>query len=290
MSQIEQNRSHEASVLHVDQSATENPDNELANKMTGGRHRKYGRFVLAALSSIPWVGGVISAVASFTAEKDQEGINEMQKVWLTGHEQKIRELADTFTEVFDRLDGFGEEINERIQSPEYLALVKSAFRSWDEADTNEKKEMLKKLITNAGASKLCNDDLIRLFINWINQYHETHFKVVREIYRSPRITREQLWIRIHGQRVREDSAEADLFRYLIRDLSVGGVIRQEREVNAAGQFLRKSQSGYSRDHSGNTMESAFENTKPYVLTELGKQFLHYVMDDVVRQIGGRSSV
>jgi hypothetical protein len=37
---------------------------------------------------------------------------------------------------------------------------------------------------------------------------------------------------------------------------------------------------------GGVMESAFEDTKPYVLTELGKQFVHYVMEDVVPQIGG----
>ena len=33
------------------------------------------------------------------------------------------------------------------------------------------------------------------------------------------------------------------------------------------------------------MESSFEPTKPYVLTELGRQFVHYVMEDVVPQIG-----
>lgn len=37
------------------------------------------------------------------------------------------------------------------------------------------------------------------------------------------------------------------------------------------------------------MESAFENTKPYVLTELGKKFVHYVMEEVVLQIGGPSN-
>jgi hypothetical protein len=37
------------------------------------------------------------------------------------------------------------------------------------------------------------------------------------------------------------------------------------------------------------MESAFEDTKPYVLTELGKKFIHYVMEDVVPQIGTTSS-
>jgi hypothetical protein len=32
------------------------------------------------------------------------------------------------------------------------------------------------------------------------------------------------------------------------------------------------------------MESAFEDTKQYVLTELGKQFVHYTMSDVVSRI------
>ena len=34
------------------------------------------------------------------------------------------------------------------------------------------------------------------------------------------------------------------------------------------------------------METPFEETKPYVLTELGKQFIHYVMEDVAPQLGG----
>jgi hypothetical protein len=32
------------------------------------------------------------------------------------------------------------------------------------------------------------------------------------------------------------------------------------------------------------MESAFEDSKPYVLTELGKQFVHYTMNEVVTRI------
>jgi hypothetical protein len=148
--------------------------------------------------------------------------------------------------------------------------------------------MLKKLITNASAIALCPDDLIRLFISWIDQYHESHFMVIREIYKDPGITRAAIWDRIHGERVREDSAEADLFKYLIRDLSTGGVVRQERETNAYGQFMQRSAPKRSRSAHGNaqarTMESAFEDTKPYVLTELGKQFVHYVMEDVVPQV------
>jgi len=154
-----------------------------------------------------------------------------------------------------------------------------------EADTEDKRQMFQKLITNAGATKLCPDDLVRLFLHWIEEYHETHFLVIKEIYRNPNTTRGQIWDRIHGPRLREDSSEADLFRYLIRDLSTGGVIRQARETDMDGHFLKKDPRGLSRHTSGRIMESAFEDTKPYVLTELGKKFVHYVMDDVVPQIG-----
>jgi len=256
----------------------------LVQKLSSGKYKKYARFVVAALSAIPWIGSLIGAAASLSAEQDQEGINELHRLWLEEHRTKVSELGATLGDIFTRLDGFGEEVQERIESPEYLALVQTCFRSWDQSDTQDKKQMLKKLITNAGAIKLCPDDLIRLFMKWIDQYHEAHFAVIKEVYRHPGVTRGQIWDSIHGQRPREDSAEADLFRYLIRELSTGGVIRQARETDALGRFYRKERSG-PRSGGSDVMESSFEDTKPYVLTELGKQFVHYVMEDVVSQLG-----
>jgi hypothetical protein len=52
----------------------------------------------------------------------------------------------------------------------------------------------------------------------------------------------------------------------------------------SGHFLKRDTRGQSHQSSGRFMESAFEDTKPYVLTELGKKFVHYVMEDVVPQI------
>jgi len=256
------------------------------DRLAGGRGRKYMRFIMAALGSIPWVGGVIAATASLGAERDQEKITDLQKLWLEEHKEKVRELGATLNDIFERLDSMGPEIQDRIESAEYLALVKKSFRSWDEADTQDKKQMLKKLIANAGAKNLCPDDLIRLFINWIDLYHEAHFLVIKQIYKRPAITRAEIWDSINPSRPRDDSSEADLFRYLIRDLSTGGVIRQERETDTDGRFLKRDTRGRPQSASGRTMESAFEDTKPYVLTELGKQFVHYVMEDVVPVIGG----
>ena len=175
------------------------------------------------------------------------------------------------------------QIEERIQSDDYLLLVRKAFRTWDEADTEEKRKYIKNVVANSAGTRLCSDDVIRLFIDWLNLYHEAHFAVIREIYKNPEITRFEIWDSIYGELPREDSAEADLYRLLIRDLSMGGVIRQERATNQHGQFLRKKMPKRKGPVS-TTMESAFEETKPYVLTGLGQQFVHYTMNEVVKRI------
>jgi hypothetical protein len=86
-----------------------------------------------------------------------------------------------------------------------------------------------------------------LFMNWIDQYHESDFAVIKEIYRHPGVKRGQIWDQIHGTRPREDSADADLFKYLIRELSTGGVIRQARETDHLGRFYKKKKD-QGRDH------------------------------------------
>ncbi len=43
----------------------------LRKLLDGGKYKKYGRFVFAALSSIPWIGGLIGASAAMHAELEQ---------------------------------------------------------------------------------------------------------------------------------------------------------------------------------------------------------------------------
>ena len=73
---------------------------DAVEKLSSGKRRKFARFVVAALSSIPWIGGVFSAAASFSAEKEPEGFNELEALWLKGHEEKIKELGETLTDIF----------------------------------------------------------------------------------------------------------------------------------------------------------------------------------------------
>lgn len=246
--------------------------------------KKYARVVANAMSAIPWVGTILSSGASIHGEKEQGKVNELYEEWLKVHKQKVGDLMVSLDEVAGRLESVHDDYEERIQSEEYLALVRRAFRSWDDAETQEKRAYVVNLISNAAASHLCPDDLIRLFNDWLDRYHETHFRVIRAIYQNPGITRLGIWQSVSDTVPRDDSAEADLYRLLIHDLSTGRVIRQFRQTNYDGQFLKQSTRGKSRKTSSSTMESAFENTKPYQLTELGSQFVHYTMNQVVKRI------
>jgi len=256
---------------------------EIAKLTPTARKRLIEKFLLAALGSIPWVGGFISTMASLKMESADIKADDMRTQWLKEHQRKIELLANTLNDIAERFDKLGEQIDERLQSEEYLNLVRRAFRIWDQADTDEKREYVANLVTNASGTRLCSDDIVRLFIDWLNTYHEAHFAVIREIYKNPGSTRYDIWMEIYGQIPREDSAEADLYKLLIRDLSTGGVIRQERETTLDGKFLRKHPRR-DRGPAPQSMESAFEDKKPYVLTALGKQFVHYTMTDVLRRL------
>lgn len=257
---------------------------ELAKSEPARRRRIIEKFVLAALGSIPWVGGFLSAAASYKAEEVTLRQDSMQTQWLEEHQLKISMLRDTLEEIRQRFESLGAGIEERTQSEEYLALVRKAFRIWDETDTQEKRRYIANIVTNAAGTRVCSDDVVRLFLDWLDLYHEVHFAVIREIFKNPGATRFDIWSDLYGEVPREDSAEADLFKLLVRDLSTGGVIRQERDVNELGEFVRKRPQRSRHGSVPTTMESAFEDRKPYVLTDLGKQFVHYTMNEVVARI------
>lgn len=258
---------------------------EISNASPSAKKRLIERFFLAALGSIPWVGGFISAAASLKIDEGGDRTNNFQTQWLEEHGRKIKELGRTLNNIAERFEKLGEQIDLRIQSEEYLTLVRQSFRVWDEAETEEKRRYVSNLVTNSAGTRVCSDDVVRLFIDWLDHYHESYFAVIREIFKNPESTRYEIWAGLYGETdlPRDDSAEADLFKLLIRDLSTGGVIRQERETTISGQFVRQRASRQRSRHTS-TMESAFEDTKPYVLTELGRQFVHYTMNEVVERI------
>ena len=230
---------------------------------------------------------MIAASAAMQAEAEQGKTNELVFTWLNEHGRKIELLGEILEMIVDRLDelraGNEEAIDERLQDERYLSLVREGFRAWDRSDSKEKREYVRRCLTHAGATRICSDDVVRLFLKWIDDYDEAHFAVIRALYRNRGATRAFIWDQVHGEEVREDSAEADLYKLLIFDLNTGRVLRQIRDKNQHGQFLAKRRP--TRAGRRTVLESAFENTKPYELTELGKQFVHYVMEEAVPRVG-----
>lgn len=280
----------ESSSVSSEAAIIEHLRSELAKSEPTRRRRIIEMFVLAALGSIPWVGGFLSAAASYKINDGSLIQDSLQTQWLEEHHKKILQLRDTLEEVQARFEKLGSAIEDRLQSEEYLGLVRKAFRIWDAADTQEKRRYVANIVTNSAGTRVCSDDVVRLFLDWIERYHEVHFAVVREVFQNPGSTRFEIWTNLYGETLRDDSAEADLFKLLMHDLSVGHVLRQERDVNQLGQFVRKTPRRTPRGGARTTIESAFEDSKAYVLTELGKQFVHYTMSEVVARIEeGRAS-
>lgn len=258
-----------------DKSGSEEPEDK--------NWKKAARGALQVAGAVPFAGGLFSAAAGYWSEREQAKLNDFLKQWVRMLEDELREKQATITEIAMRLDLQDEEIADRVKSSEYQSLLKKAFRDWAGAESDKKQEFVRNILSNAAASDLTTDDVLRLFLDWLHEYSELHFLVIAEIYNNDGITRGEIWDRLRPVRPREDSAEADLYKLLFHDLSTGHVIRQHRPTDAYGNFL-KQPAQKRRGPASSTMKSAFDEEKGYELTALGRQFVHYAMTDVPPKI------
>ena len=260
----------------------ENIKRQMEDALKSGHGPKVARYALACLSGIPAIGGVFSASSGAWAEAEQAKMNKIFEQWLKLQEEELKEIGQTLFEVMIRIDHEDEKVNDRIQSEGYLSLIKKCFRDWSAAESEDKRRLIRNLLSNAASCEMVTDDVLRLFIEWIGQYSELHFKVIACLYNKEGLTRLEMWQNLQGADVREDSAEADLYKLVVQDLSVGHIIRQRRDVDAYGRYLKAGRK--SRKSTSSYMQSAFDDEKEYVLTSLGRQFVHYTMNEIVPKL------
>ncbi|WP_374829706.1 hypothetical protein [Paenochrobactrum pullorum] len=247
----------------------------------GGKGGRATRGAMNALSGfIPLAGGILSAAAADWSERDQERINSFFKHWIEMLKAEMAEKEQTILEIMQRVDMKDEDVASRVESPEYQSLLRKSFRDWSGAESEDKRSFVRNLLANAASIKLCNDDVIRLFLDWIKNFSELHFAVIAKFYNNNGLTRGEIWRELGKEPVREDSADADLFKLLIRDLNTGGIIRQHRATDYAGNFIKKPAQRTRPGMASTTHKSAFDNIDGYELTALGNQFVHYAMTDV----------
>ncbi len=255
------------------------------NYPEGGKVAKLTRGALQAIGgAVPFAGGVFSAIAGAWSEGEQEKVNRFFEHWARMLQDELREKEQTIIEIMARLDLQNEAISERVESKEYQSLLKKTFREWSGAESETKREFIRNILSNAASTQGSSDDVVRLYIDWINQYSEMHFQVMGAIYNSDGITRGAVWSKIGKGAVREDSADADLYKLLFRDLSTGGIIRQHRETDRFGNFAPKPTQRSPKGSGPKPPVSAFDKKEGYDLTALGQQFVHYAMTDLPLKI------
>ena len=204
-------------------------EDEVPELPEGGSGGKITRAVLdVAGGAIPFAGGLLSAVAGAWSEREQERINRLLHEWVRMLAREMKEKEQTILEIMARVDMCDEKIAERVESPEYQALLRKSFRDWAGAESEEKSVLIRNLLANAAAATMTNDDVVRLFLEWIKQYSELHFAIIGKIYNSSGMTRRDVWEVLGRDTVREDSADADLFKLIFRDLSMGGIVGHAR--------------------------------------------------------------
>ena len=239
----------------------------------------------AASGAVPVVGGILSALVGAWSEREQAKVNRFFAQWVRMLADEIREKEATVIEIMSRLDLQDDQIAARVESKEFQSLMKKTFRDWAGVESEQKRVLIRNTLSNAAASTISSDDVVRMFIDWIGHYSELHFQVIGAVYNAGGITRGAIWRKIGKGRVREDSADADLYKLLFRDLSTGGVIRQHRETDYYGNFISKPAAKRVGGAGGaRTMTSAFDDEDKYELTELGQQFVHYAMTELTPRI------
>jgi len=255
---------------------SELPESSKASKATRG--------VLQVAGAVPVIGGVFSALAGAWSEKEQDKVNRFFQHWVQMLQDEIKEKEETIIEIMARLDLQDEEISKRIESKEYQSLVKKTFREWAGAESEEKRKYIRNILSNAAATQVSSDDVVRMYIDWLGTFSEMHFQVIGAIYNSDGITRGGIWRKIGKGDVAENSADADLYKLLIRDLSTGGIIRQHREVDHFGNFIAKPTVKRPKGSGKKPHVSAFDENEGYELTGLGQQFVHYAMSELPPKI------
>lgn len=269
-------------MIDEDQIDNNNDDQKLPD---GAKSAKIARGALQVVSgAVPFAGGILSAIAGAWSESEQERVNKFFEHWVRMLQDEIKEKEQTILEVMARIDLQDEEIAKRVESKEFQSLLKKTFRDWAGAESEEKRVYIRNILSNAAAARFTSDDVVRLFIDWVDQYSEMHFQVIGAIYNSSGITRGSIWTKIGKGPVREDSADADLYKLLFRDLSTGGIIRQHREVDYYGNFIPKQTQHHAKGTGPKPPVSAFDTNEGYELTELGQQFVHYAMTDLPSRI------
>jgi hypothetical protein len=241
----------------------------------GPQIARYALGFLGGLTQNPFALEAQSGRSGEWTEADQAKVAGLFQNWLKLQAAEITQIGTILYAVISRLDLENAKITERIESPAYLQLVKRAFRDWSTAESEEKNHLISNLLVKAATSSLCSDDVVRLFLKWIEDCSTGHLAVFKEISKHSGLTRKQIWSALHSSTVPEESAETDLYRTYVSDLTMNHLIRQHRLKDYYGNYIQERRKKPAPGQK--VSSSAFDDERQYELTELGVWFGSYTL-------------
>jgi hypothetical protein len=228
------------------------------------------------------IGGGIGAATGIISDKKQAETNKLLAACAKEMRESLEELRGTVMQVIVSIKASEDQFVSRVEDPRYQELIRKAFTGWSRGQSDEKREMIRRLLAHAAEVPDPDYDLFKLFFDWLQRYNELHFRVIRAMKEANRPTRLQIWELMGGSRIRDDSAEADVFKCLILDLTFGHVIRQAKEKAAGGQLLKKARK--PTRNASPYMKSAIDDKDEYELTAVGQLFIHYTMEELIQKL------
>ena len=82
-------------VTIIDSSVEDKIKEDLTASFQSKRKRIFSKIFGAALGSIPWVGGFLSAMLDFKSDEGQVKNNQLYEQWLGEHTEKMKTLGET---------------------------------------------------------------------------------------------------------------------------------------------------------------------------------------------------
>ena len=224
-------------------------------------------------------GGAVAAATAVQNDKSQSGVNELHSACINEIASTVDELKVTVNQILDSIKASDEEFAAKVEDPHYVELVRKAFTGWSRGQSKEKREIIRRLLSRAADTASPDYPLFNLFFDWVSRYNELHFRLIRSLKEQGTATKFQIWQGMGGERVRDDSAEADVFGCLFNDLNLGHIVRKvSARDGVTGIKLRATR---GKRTSSPLLKSVLDDTTLQELTAVGDLFIHYAMDELI---------
>lgn len=236
-----------------------------------------------SIAFIAGIGGAfVQAGMSIQNDESQHATNKLHSACIKEVADTLAELQGTIGQILVSIAASDEEFAARVEDPNYVQLVRKAFTGWSRGQSSEKREIIRRLLSRAADAQNPDYPVFNLFFDWVSRYNELHFRLIRSLKEQGKATKLQIWEGMGGQRVKDDSAEADVFGCLFNDLNLGHIVRKAGGRDAAtGRKLRASRAPRS---SSPLLKSVLDNTTPQELTAVGELFIHYAMEELIDKL------